>query len=230
MLNGTYGWAVGYGGTIIQWNGTEWTNVTSPTIHPLYSISAVDANDAWAVGPEFIHWNGTMWTVDPNAGGIPYPVSVCMVNSSYGWAAGSLGTMWQWNGTEWAEISVGGTMYVFFSIFLTNASDGWAVGEWGTLKNDTAGVALHWDGNYWNFVGASRDVPLYSVFILNSSDGWIVGALGTVNHWDGVEWTVPEFQTYATVTALIGSSLIPLAYLRKTCSRKEHSPQVKQLN
>lgn len=33
MLNANDGWAVGEGGGIIHWNGTDWNNVTSPAIY-----------------------------------------------------------------------------------------------------------------------------------------------------------------------------------------------------
>ena len=53
VLSPTVGWAVGDTGTILHWNGVEWTLVQSPTILNLYSVSFPDPsnpNDGWIVG------------------------------------------------------------------------------------------------------------------------------------------------------------------------------------
>ena len=81
-------WTVGYyrdsdfiQHTLVEhWNGTAWTVVPSPNVgisnNQLYGVSALAANDVWAVG-EFLdsdldveqtlveHWDGTAWSVVP---------------------------------------------------------------------------------------------------------------------------------------------------------------------
>jgi hypothetical protein len=83
-------WAAGYSidvasgsgqpnkSVIEHWNGSTWTIVASPSPqghNTLTGISAISANDVWAVGygsndvstgvpidrPELLHWNGTVW-------------------------------------------------------------------------------------------------------------------------------------------------------------------------
>jgi len=44
------GWIVGENGTIWRYNGKQWTAVTSPTTHTLYSLSMVSRIWIWAVG------------------------------------------------------------------------------------------------------------------------------------------------------------------------------------
>lgn len=63
MVSTNDGWAVGDGGTIIRWNGTQWNTITGPTNENLYSMSMVNASDAWAVGSNgtIIRWNGAEW-------------------------------------------------------------------------------------------------------------------------------------------------------------------------
>ena len=77
-------WAVGYrGGTqnetpletlILHWDGTRWRQVPSPNVpvgaNQLSGITAISANDIWAVGsaggaPLTMHWNGNAWSVVP---------------------------------------------------------------------------------------------------------------------------------------------------------------------
>jgi hypothetical protein len=56
-----------------HWNGTAWSDVLTPTgaSTELFTVAALAANDAWAVGynfnspagPLFQHWNGARWEV-----------------------------------------------------------------------------------------------------------------------------------------------------------------------
>ncbi len=129
-------WAVGryedatgvYRTLIEQWNGTSWSVVSSPnpssTNNSLYGVTAVSANDVWAVGSynnSYIgdtlveQWNGTNWSVVSS----PSPSSaqdqllgVATVSSSDVWAVGhtySLGNyptlVEHWNGSQWSVVS-----------------------------------------------------------------------------------------------------------------------------
>ena len=102
MFSASDGWAVGQYGTIIRWDGTDWSNETSPTAEHLYSVYMVSASDGWAVGDDgtIIHWNGTEWS-NVTSPTMYYLGSLFMVSSSDGWAVGGLGTIIRWTGTEW---------------------------------------------------------------------------------------------------------------------------------
>jgi hypothetical protein len=81
-------WAVGASGgvsatpktLILHWNGTRWSQVTSPkpVSGVLYAVTAVSANNAWAVGktassePLIMHWNGLVPVSAPATTG-PFP-------------------------------------------------------------------------------------------------------------------------------------------------------------
>ena len=54
-----------------HWNGTQWSIVSLPISGPLHSMSAVSANDVWAVGKNGLirHWNGTQWSQVANPDG-----------------------------------------------------------------------------------------------------------------------------------------------------------------
>jgi hypothetical protein len=41
---------VGFGGTILEWNGTAWTAQNSGTTNSLTGVWGADANNVWAVG------------------------------------------------------------------------------------------------------------------------------------------------------------------------------------
>src|SRR3990172_7873266 len=61
-------WAVGDAGTIIYWNGTSWSSITSPTTQNLNEVYCTNANNCWAVGQNngndftFVQWDGAAWT------------------------------------------------------------------------------------------------------------------------------------------------------------------------
>jgi len=82
MVSADDGWAVGEGGTIIRWNGTEWSLVTSPTTLPLYSLFMVSEDEGWAVGEDgtIIQWTGTEWIPEfPTIVLMPLLISVTLV-------------------------------------------------------------------------------------------------------------------------------------------------------
>ena len=63
MVGADDGWAVGEDGTILRWNGTDWSTWTSPTTADIRSVFMVSSSDGWAVGGSgtIIRWNGTGW-------------------------------------------------------------------------------------------------------------------------------------------------------------------------
>jgi len=198
MVNSTYGWAVGAGGTIICWNGIQWSNVTSPTVADLDSVFFTNAHDGWAVGAYgmIIQWNGTCWNRVP---GPTYAnlASVCIVNADDGWAVGQtvqnivsgyktwVWTIIHWNGSSWTNSTsppeIGNNL---FSVAMANSVDGWAVGPFGTI--------LHWNGTQWSLWAeypSSTLAAFNSIYLINADDGWAVGDMGTIFHWDGTQWT-----------------------------------------
>jgi hypothetical protein len=142
-------WAVGqrYGRTnpfgdttlTMRFNGSAWSRVPSPNPlsgnsndqNWLTSVTAVAANDVWAVGRYgnhdggpldqtlIEHWNGARWTVVPS----PNPGGSSHDNDLWGVAAVATG-------------------------------DVWAVGGVGSFLNPafSSPLALHWDGSSWTQV------------------------------------------------------------------------------
>src|SRR5207249_6707083 len=126
-------WAVGtyYGATTVthtlveHWDGAQWRVVPSPdqgsASNGLSSVSAVAANDVWAVGTYgnnnltgqtlIMHWDGAQWSVgpSPNGGqaGTRAPRAVVALAANDAWAVGSYGShalTLHWNGTQWAVV------------------------------------------------------------------------------------------------------------------------------
>ena len=119
----------GYQGLAMHWDGTQWTDVAIPVTGDNYTllngITAISANDVWALGnggvnpikPLTAHWDGTGWTYITN----PAPQTdyaflnrVTALASDDVWAAGYLtdrnGTdrtlVEHWDGVAWTRVAV----------------------------------------------------------------------------------------------------------------------------
>lgn len=205
-------WAVGYrGGTktetpietfIVHWDGVRWLQVPSPNIpggaNQLFGITAIAANDIWAVGvaggaPLTMRWNGTAWTVVPvsrDSG-----LSSEKLNAVSGAASNDM----------WA------------------VGDGK-----GIFNNQTFATIRHWNGARWSekvcraasgsnppegYEGGGPDAYFTGVAAAASNDVWAVGVRGSgpmILHWDGQAWTAVShpraFPNSATLRAVTISS------------------------
>jgi hypothetical protein len=135
---------------IEHWDGTSWSVVQSPPAglygNLLYSVSAVSANDIWAVGYAQAssgrtlteHWNGSQWSVvkSPNVTSNTNSLeSVVAISSHNVWAVGysldSTTLTEQWNGTQWNVVHSpnGGSNYSQLrGVAAFSANDIWTVG------------------------------------------------------------------------------------------------------
>ncbi len=145
---GTLGFAVGDTGTILKYNGTNWTVDTSPTSNNLLGVYVVSASEAWAVGAAgtIIEWNGSTWSpvTSPTATQMNAITMVDATLSSHataGWAVGNSGNAIIYNGTSWSSQNTSTSQNLFGVTLFGTGNDAWAVGA--------AGAAVHWDGSAW---------------------------------------------------------------------------------
>jgi hypothetical protein len=140
-------WAVGYSlnlpygnrirnSMILHWNGSQWSQVTSPNNGStfLYDVVALSATDAWAVGSGssggalVLRWNGTAW----NSVAAPALSSLSGVAARSGtdvWVSGSdaagAPAVAHWNGTAWQVTPVtvtGGAGFPGLTAIATSAA------------------------------------------------------------------------------------------------------------
>lgn len=161
-------WAVGRGEnqvnitqTLVEhWNGTAWTVVASPNpgggaIDVVFaSVSAVAANDIWAVG---------------------YYINAGNINQTL---------IEHWNGTAWAIVpspNVGPSDNFLNRVAARAANDVWAVGDYHTPPLPLT-LIEHWDGTAWSVVPnpnpGSAVNQFYGVAALAANDVWAVGSTG----------------------------------------------------
>jgi len=208
-------WAVGswtapqnYSKTLIlHWNGVEWSVVPSPTPGPvgygfLFDVTAIAADDVWAVGDAEIsigithtlveHWNGSTWRAvrSPNRGELPNALgAVAAIGPDDAWAVGSWfgpGDVYRtlvlrWDGTDWsvvpsANVKGGAEDNTLSGVAVVGGSKVWAVGAHGSQT-----LAERWNGSAWRVVpsptpGIHQNGGLADVAVVAGSEVWAVGS------------------------------------------------------
>lgn len=221
-------WAVGgYGNLtthaqqlIQHWDGQNWSLAATPTLtttfNELLAVSAVSANDIWAVGGSdgqglIEHWDGTSWSVAPHPDpGTAYRFQgVAAVDGDNVWAVGyQIGSdgliqtlVERWDGSSWSIVPSPNVPNQHNSLTSVTAVPGspdelWAVGR----ADPATPFIMHWNGSQWSIVPgpSAGTVPLlYGVVALSTNDvwavGWTGGSSGPVTltlHWNGSSWSV----------------------------------------
>lgn len=213
-ISGKNIWAVGYSynsstylsTTLIEhWNGTAWTIVSSPNIESgssyLYGVTAISANDVWAVGyyqnpapstlPLIEHWDGSAWSIvsAPNVSSEDNLSGIAAISANDIWAVGSsvntdsyFQTLTEhWNGTQWSIVSSPNIPNdSLTSIAAAASNDIWAVGGTFTGPNGTSQTVIeHWNGTKWNISaspnpGSQNDLNAVAT-VPGTRQTWAVG-------------------------------------------------------
>jgi hypothetical protein len=167
-----------------------WTIVSSPNVAGssciLNAISAVGANDLWAVGYSTdshfnnqsltMHWDGAAWSI------VPSPM-------------------------------VGNDILTAVDAIASN--DVWAIGRTKVGYSSSRTLTLHWDGLTWTVVPSPNDSTgnndLYGIAAVAANDVWAVGSAGSSKtlaiHWNGAGWSVvpaPAVSDNASNEVLVG--------------------------
>jgi len=196
--------------TLVEhWDGTSggWSAVPSPTLplnSYLYGVSALAANDVWAVGgtdqsgPPYQslveHWDGASWSLVAPASfpGVLY--AVVARGPTDVWAVGTenypgRGLIEHWDGTTWTAT------YLRFGAVLRGVAVAgprtiWAVGQRYGRTNPFGDTTLttRFNGNGWTQVPSPNPLHrndtdqdwLTSVSVVAPNDVWAVGRYG--NH------------------------------------------------
>jgi hypothetical protein len=171
------GWIAGDDGIIYHLANQVWSEVDSPSTHPIYDLSFSSPTDGWAVGAgaQVLHWGGNAWTEV-----LPF----------HGPGEGP-----------------GGSTQMLYGVDATSAKDAWMVGNMKGIDGKTQPYALHWDGTdlVEQNVFPECNCSLNAVLSLGRDNVLAVGGsdLGAVAlHWDGSEWTSTPIQGADNLFAL----------------------------
>jgi hypothetical protein len=171
----------------------------------LNSVTAISANDVWAVGdgtdstdpdntdPAFEHWDGNQWTLVPGQRTLE-DQEILSGSDAAGpddvWAVGSVGQPFtilrqieiqHWDGTVWSfvpadQVSVDD---VLDGVAVVSSDDVWAVGSTATIQSRRDHSLIeHWDGTRWSAVPIP-DPPgvdfLHKIAVVSANDVWAIG-------------------------------------------------------
>jgi hypothetical protein len=195
--------------------------VASPNPGPensaLWSVSALSANDAWAVGTYdpsgggidtlIEHWDGRSWTQVPSPNpSVPYLINflfgVVAQSPSNAWAvgqyavkSGQLALILHWNGMSWSQVSAPAPLQ-FNNL---RAVAAYKANAWATGDSDGQTFTVERKGTGW-IQSASPVVPrlasVAGVAMTSGRAGWAVGSdnsfhqpLTVILRWNGTAWS-----------------------------------------
>jgi hypothetical protein len=145
---------------ILHWDGDQWAVVPSPNLgqhdDQLYAVSAVSANDIWAVG----YYNNGPGSHDQTL-------------------------VAHWDGSQWSALpspNLGSHNNYLYSVAAVGTNDIWAVGFYFDDEGlHSQNMVLHWDGSDWSAVdtpsegGIPHSDELKSIIAVAPDDLWAVG-------------------------------------------------------
>lgn len=165
------GWIVGYSGEekapqktlILGYTSNGWQTPPQTTVDgALYGVSAVDGNNAWAVGQDkdkrilLMRWNGRTWTRDESYKAKGRLNAIQMLGASLGWAVGEEGgdaVILRYDGSSWKKDRLPFGFGTFsgselMGLHMLNAQQGFVVGRKSVLGSTgivQKGLMLRYD-------------------------------------------------------------------------------------
>jgi len=186
--------------------GGRWTLVSSPDLarpadSSLFGITAITANDVWAVGGPVVvqpyrslveHWNGAAWSIVHGASFPGVLWGVAAAGPADIWAVGTLNfpgraLIEHWNGRSWTATALPFNGWLR-GVTALAGDDVWAVGLRWAANGAESPLTMHFDGRTWAQVPSPRLLPgrsedqawLVSVSAAAARDVWAVGWYGDV--------------------------------------------------
>jgi hypothetical protein len=180
----------------VRWNGSTWTQLTTPHLGQLDSISCPGTASCVAInGGAAIAWNGASWSVLPAPaapGGITAlwcgSASQCIAVGTGG-PAGSVAQ--RWNGTYWAGLRTG-KQDLMTSVSCTATRNCVALGTYINPHGVTSTMSIQFNGRTWALTSdLSEPVSDLSCtsFSFCMAIGNGPGAAGVALKWNGFTWS-----------------------------------------
>jgi len=174
---------VGGGGTILHYDGSSWSLMSSGTSNNLNGVWGSGLNDVFAVGENgtILHYNGTNW--NPMDSGFIYGFyGVWGSGPNDVFAVGSQCNIFHYNGSSWTNVysHSHGNWSHLRSVWGSSSTDVFAVGDNGTI--------LHYNGSSWSLMSSGTSKHLHGVWGSGPNDVFAVGFNGTILRYNGSSW------------------------------------------
>lgn len=182
MVTTDNGWAVGYWGEIMHYNGSAWSIYYTWPISYLQDVDFETADFGVAVGAsgEAAVFNGSSWSsaVIPSTSNF-YAVGIPLGQTNVAWACGSSGHLWKRQNGVWTRTTLS-TSANLHDIYWSSETDGWLCGD--------SGRVYHYTGGSWSAVSFSTTANFYCIYALGPTNVWVGGSNGSLYHYEGVTW------------------------------------------
>jgi photosystem II stability/assembly factor-like uncharacterized protein len=152
MLSETEGWAVGTSGRVLKYNGTNWSNQSTPASADLNSVHFFNSSNGFMVGKnsKIYYYNGSSWSEHGNS--LPttsYNISsVHFLNQNEAYATaipgfGGGGIILRYNGNVWSidYEYTGMATELFYGVNFSPQGKGFAVGAGGIIRTRNSATA-----------------------------------------------------------------------------------------
>jgi len=179
-LNENFAFAVGDNGVIFYYNGSEWTQETSPTTSDINDVEIISQTDIWAVGSDIYHYDGINWSVAYESSTC-YSIDVVSANDIY--VGSSSGKIYHYDGSAWSSTTINASRIIDLQMDATDS--GWAI--------DYNGKIFYYNGFGWSLQENASNSLITSFTVFNSSDIWVSSTYYNTNclsHWNGSDWSI----------------------------------------
>lgn len=167
--------AVAQYGTILHYDGIEWTSIQTGFSCFFYDIWGTAHNDVFAVGSGgvILHYDGDNWTEMPNPFNGSYwsPMAIWGSSSNDVFAVGGGGMILHYDGIEWATMQSGVS---------TGLSDVWGRAENDVFAVGANGTILHYNGIAWSKMNSGTSYDFTTVWESLEGDVFVGGEEGTI--------------------------------------------------
>jgi hypothetical protein len=170
------GWAVGENSTVICYNGSTWTKVTSsvfPTSTTFYDVVLTGGSDVWISGyGAFYHFDGNVWVKSSVSANYLKDMDIISSNEIY--AVDENSYFLKFNGVGWSKVS--SPSFSLYEVSALSSSNLWFEGS---------SKIIRFDGNV--FTATSTNIDAWSLDMISENDGW-AGGYNFLYHYNGVVW------------------------------------------
>jgi photosystem II stability/assembly factor-like uncharacterized protein len=192
-------WAVGARGTILHYDGLNWSkDNTGVTDTDLNAVAMRTADEGWAVGDAglILRYAHGQWFdyADVSA----YPLyDVALIGDANAFAVGEGGGLYYFDGTNWTNVAPAGFTADLRGVAVAPDETAWAVGD--------GGVILYYDGTLWRQVSSPTTARLNAVTV-GPAGVYATGDYGVLLLNDGAGWEIMPTPTDRTLNSVGVSS------------------------
>jgi hypothetical protein len=126
-------YAVGGGGTILHYDGTGWSVMTSNTTETLYTVWGASSSDIYAAGANgtMLHYNGTVWSRKSVVKRDYYAISG-IASPDRVYVAGKDGKTSYYDDGKWIDMT-SGTTKALHGLWVSQKNEAFIVGDSGLI-------------------------------------------------------------------------------------------------